>query len=102
MKPLRPWNEVVTDWVQELSERLGRPCDRILAQGLSAHDFSPCHSVEIRQPSGMTIRFGYAFAVIRPALKQAVVFTEHDGYVEFDLSEDTVVAEISERIYRQE
>ena len=101
MKPLRPTKDVLADWAQELSERLERPCDRILAEGLSAHDFSPCDSVEIRQPSGMTIRFGYAFAMIRPALKQAVVFTEHDGYVEFDLSEDAVVAEINERIYRQ-
>ncbi len=102
MKPLRPWKDVLTDWAQELSERLGRPRDEILAQGLSADDFSPCDAVEVRQPSGMTIRFGYAFAVVRPATKEAAVFTEHDGYVEFDLFEDSVVAEISENIYRQE
>lgn len=101
MKPLRPSKAVLADWAQELSERLERPCDRILAEGLSAHDFSPCDSVEIRQPSGMTIRFMFAFAVVRPANKQAAVFTEHDGYVEFDLLEDTVVAEISENLYRQ-
>lgn len=102
MKPLRPMKEVLVDWAQELSERLERPRDRIVAEGLSAYDFSPCDAVEIRQPSGMTVRFGYAFAVIRPTMKQAAVFTEHDGYVEFDLFEDTVVAEISERLYRQE
>jgi len=30
------------------------------------------------------------------------MFTEHSGYVEFDLQEDSVVAEINETIYRQE
>lgn len=67
----------------------------------STNDFSADSSVEVRDPGGMVVRFSLAFAVIRPATKQAAVFTEHSGYVEFDLVEDSVVAEIHENAYRQ-
>lgn len=101
MRPLRPPREVLTDWSAELSVKLGRPEEEIVTRGLSAYDFSVDSSVEVRDPSGMVVRFSLAFAVIRPTEKQAAVFTEHSGYVEFDLIEDSVVAEIHENIYRQ-
>ena len=101
MRPLRPPQEVLRDWSAELSVKLGRPQDEIITRGLSAYDFSADSFVEVRDPSGMVVRFSLAFAVIRPAGKQAAVFTEHSGYVEFDLIEDGVVAEIHENIYRQ-
>jgi hypothetical protein len=101
MRPLRPPREVLRDWSTELSAKLGRPQDEIITRGLTAHDFSPDSSVEVRDPSGMVVRFSFAFAVIRPTSSQAAVFTEHSGYVEFDLIEDSVVAEIQENIYRQ-
>lgn len=102
MRPLRPPLEVLKDWSTELTVKLGRSQDEIITHGLCADDFSPACSVEVRDPSGMVVRFSFAFAVIRPAAKQAAVFTEHCGYVEFYLTEDSIVAEIHENIYRQE
>jgi hypothetical protein len=90
------------DWSGELADRLGRTRESILEKGLSAYDFSPCASVEIRQSGGMTIHFRFAFAIVRPATGEAVVFSENNGYVEFDLRQDDVVAEIVETVYRQE
>jgi hypothetical protein len=102
MKPQRTWKEVLLDWAPELSVKLGRPIDEIRSKGLTADDFSPAHSVEIRDPNGAVSRFKFAFSVVRPTAKQAAVLSEHDGYLEFDLVEDSVVADITEEIYRQE
>jgi len=101
IKPLRPWRDVLRDWAPELSQRLRRSVDQIAAEGLTAYDFSPANSVEVRQPDGSVHVFKLAFAVLRPQLRQAAVFSEHDGYVEFDLVEDAVVAEIHEDVHRQ-
>ncbi len=67
--------------------------------GTSALDFGASSSVEIRGPGGMTIRIELAFALIRPDQNITAVFSEHCGYMEFDLMEDSVVAEIHEEIY---
>ena len=66
MRPLRPPQEVLTGWSTELSVKLGRPQDEIITRGLTADDFSPGSSVEVRDPSGMVVKFSFAFAVIRP------------------------------------
>jgi hypothetical protein len=103
MKPRRSRPDVIRDWAAELSRKLGRPESQLIAEGLSADDFSFGHSVEIRRPDGSVYRsFKFAFAVFKPERKQAAVFSEHDGYVEFDLAEDAVVAEIDEDVYFQE
>jgi hypothetical protein len=99
MKPLRPTREVLIDWAPELSLKLGRPVEVILSRGLTGYDFSPAASVEIRDPAGMRTRVEFAFAVIRPGQNLAAVFSEHCGYMEFDLLPDMVVAEIREEIY---
>ncbi|WP_242108332.1 hypothetical protein [Luteimonas aquatica] len=91
--------EMIQDWAPELSARLGRPIAEIAREGLSASDFSVSRSVEIREPPGRVVRFSLAFALIRPAHSVAAVFTEHYGYLEFDLEEDSVVAEIHETLY---
>jgi hypothetical protein len=101
IKPRRPLRDVLTDWASELSQKLRRSEARILAEGLTANDFSPANSVEVRHPDGSVRAFKFAFAVMRPHRKEAAVFSEHDGYVEFDLVEDAVVAEIHEEVYRQ-
>lgn len=102
MKPRRPADDVLADWIHELSERLGRPRETLLAKGLSTYDFSPCAAVEIRESRGMTIRFSFAFALVRPATGEVAVFSEHHGCIEFDLHEDDVVAEIVETLHRKE
>jgi hypothetical protein len=99
MRQIRPWREMIVDWAPELSAKLGRPVDVILERGLGALDFGASSSVEIRDPGGMTTRIDHAFALIRPKQNLAAVFSEHCGYLEFDLKEDSVVAEIREEIY---
>src|ERR1700712_2082490 len=96
MKPLRPQKEVLRDWVPELAVKLGRPVAELLSRGLSAYDFSSSTSVEVRFPYGLTHRFTFAFAVVRESTGEAAIFSEHAGYVEFQLVEDCVVAEIEE------
>ena len=101
MKPLRPDKQVIDDWLKELSERLGRSTKEIKEHGLGATDFSAALDVEIRYATGLQIKIPLSFALIRPEKKQAVVFSEHEGYLEFDLEEDDLVAEIHEELYRQ-
>ena len=101
IRPIRAWNEVLRDWAPELSHRLKRSQKQILAAGLTADDFSPDESVEVRHPNRRTKRFSFAFALVRPGRKMAAVFSEHDGYREFDLVPDAIVASIRETIYRQ-
>jgi hypothetical protein len=101
MKPLRPAREVLSDWAPDLSRKLGRSEVEIRSKGIGGLDFVAGHSVEVRYPAGLVMKFPLAFAVLRPDVKQAAVFSEHDGYVEFELVEDAVVAEIHEDIYRQ-
>ena len=91
MKPLRPAKEVLREWAPELAKKLGRPEKEILSEGIGVTDFSPANTVEVRYPAGMTMRVPLSFAVLRPEAKEAVVFSEHDGYVEFELVEDAVV-----------
>ena len=103
MKPCRPWADVIADWSPELAAKLHRSVEQILAKGLSARDFCGGKAVEIRYPNGWVMRCGFAFAVVRPGARQAAVFSEHGGYVEFDLGEETVVVEMNEDIvYRQD
>lgn len=96
IRPFRPMREVVADWADALAERLGRPAGAILARGLGATDFSPLESVEIRFDGGMTIRIPFAFALLHPEDPCAVVFSEHSGYLEFDLPDDTAVVSVRE------
>ena len=101
MKPLRPQKEVVSDWLQELSQRLDRSVEKISSDGIGVSDFSAAVDVEVRYATGLVMKIPLSFALIRPKEKQAVVFSEHEGYIEFDLEEDDVVAEIHEELYRQ-
>ncbi|MDR2128338.1 MAG: hypothetical protein LBP52_04655 [Burkholderiaceae bacterium] len=99
MRPLRTWQDIINDWAPELSAKLGRPVHEITSRGIGATDFSPFCFVEIREPCGKVTRFSLAFALIRPEQSVAAVFSEHCGYVEFDLLEDTAVVEIHEHFY---
>ena len=98
MRPPRPAKDVLRDWLPELSARLGRSTDELERRGLSAHDFSGSQSAEVRYPHGHTHRFDFAFAVVRPDAALAAVFSEHAGYVEFELIDDTAVAEVRDEI----
>lgn len=98
MKSLRPHQAVLEEWKAELASHLGRSVEAISAEGLQCRDF--CSDVEVRTGYGMTVRFSLAFFLVRPLSAEAVVFSEHSGYAEFDLEDDMVFAQISESIYR--
>lgn len=102
MRPTKSRREMIIDWAPELSAKLGRPVDLIVSKGLGALDFGASSSVEIRYRGGMTTRIELAFALIRPKQNKVAVFSEHCGYLEFDLTEDSVVAEIREDLYTHE
>lgn len=97
---MRKRAEVLVDWIEDLAQKLDRPADEIRQRGLSAYDFSPSRSVRIEFGDGSTAEFRYAFACIRPQAARVAVFTEHCGYLEFDLVPDMAVIELFERHYR--
>ena len=72
--------EIVKEWAEELSKRLGRPAAEIRARGLSAYDFSPLEEVEVKFPDGSNAHFMFAFFVVSETRKAVAVFTEHCGY----------------------
>lgn len=72
--------EIVEEWAEVLSERLGREAAQIRANGLSAGDFSGDEEVEIEFIDGSRACFKYAFFVVDAARKHVAVFTEHCGY----------------------
>jgi hypothetical protein len=98
MKRVRPMREMIEDWAPELAARLGRSEQVVRERGLGAVDFSPRRSVEIRH-GDFTVRVRFAFALIRPEQAVVAVFSEHWGYAEYGLLEETVVAQIDEDIY---
>ncbi len=102
MPATRPMQDVLSDWAEEVAAKIGRPKDQILAKGLGATDFSPLRSIEIRYPNGMIIQIPFAFVVLRRNEGLAAVFSEHSGYMEFVLPEETAVIEINQSFYRQE
>lgn len=84
-----------------MSHKLGRSESDIREDGLGGADFLPNCSVEVRYPFGVVHRFSRAFAVIRPSKGEAAVFSENAGYAEYALVDDCVLAEITEKLYRQ-
>ena len=101
MRKNRSIREVLTDWAPDLAKRLGRPEQELLARGLSVHDFSSGGgmSVEIRSPTGAVFRIPDAFVLVRQDEALAAVFSEHDGYTEWDLYPEIVITEVVERFY---
>lgn len=102
MSPSRPMKEVLHDWSEEVAVKVGRSADDIRERGIGATDFSPMNSVEIRYPSGLVVQVPFAFAVLRREQGLAAVFSEHAGYMEFVLPEETIVSKITRSCYHQE
>ncbi|SRR6266481_3934399 len=99
---MRLWKELVTDWADELSERLGRSKEELLTRGLVATDFPPTHCVEIRFADGSFAKFKFAFAIVSEKKNHVVIFTDHNGYFEFPLAPEMEVVQINEDYYRNE
>lgn len=91
---MRACRDVLADWAEPLSAKLGRPVDQIRREGLSAADFSPDANVRIAFGEGSFAEFRLAFACLRPTGDAVAVFTEHCGYLEFALGEDMEVEDI--------
>lgn len=98
MKNVRRPKDLLTDWATELSLRLGRSEESIVEKGISLADLG-VDTVEVRTAGGATYRFPNAFSLVRPTSAVAAVFSEHDGYIEFEMTVDDVVVEIRESFY---
>jgi hypothetical protein len=94
--------DVVAEWTDELTERLGRPKETLLGNGLRANDFSPDRSVEIRFADGSHAKFQSAFALISEKRGRVAVFTQQCGYLEFQLAPGMEVVQTLEEHYRHE
>lgn len=75
--------QIVNDWANELSIKLGRSPEEIRDRGLGAGDFKVGSVVNIKFPDGSTANFRYAFFVANESRNSVAVFTEHCGYFEF-------------------
>jgi len=99
---MRKQREVLADWANDLSTRLGRSAEEIRGKGLSAYDFSPSQRVRLNFGDGSFAEFRYAFACIRRESAQVAIFTEHCGYLEFSLAPEMEVIETQDTFYRHE
>lgn len=90
---MRSRSEVISDWANELSEKLGRPAEEIRNRGLSVYDFQTSHRVRINFEDESFAEFRYAFCLRKDKDRVLAVFTEHCGYLEFPLN---AVAEVIE------
>ncbi|ELI5391752.1 hypothetical protein RRJ89_004358 [Vibrio parahaemolyticus] len=71
--------ELVVNWAQILSEKLGRSAYELSLNGLTCADFPP-DSIEIIFEDDSYCKFNYAFAVINEPRQEVAIFTEHCGY----------------------
>ncbi len=92
----------LAEWAEELALHLGRPADVILSDGLYASDFSVGSSVELHFPDGSEARFLHAFHIVSPAKTKVCVFTEHCGYITFDLQPDLAITRHQKTVYMHE
>lgn len=78
--------EIIENWKEKLSEKLGRSADVLFEKGLSASDFKSGSKVILSNPGELECTFYHAFSVVNPELGKVAVFTEHAGYHEFYLN----------------
>lgn len=71
----------IKKWVKELSDKLSKPTDDLLSDGLMADDFGS-HNVFIEYEDGSSSHFKNAFFVEND--KEYGIFTEHCDYHEFN------------------
>ena len=80
----------VLEWADELAAYLGRSADAIRSRGLSAGDFPSGTELQVVLMDGSTVRFRYAFHLIRESEQALAVFSEHCGYHVFPLHDAKV------------
>jgi hypothetical protein len=90
---------VLLEWAPDLAKRLSRSEAEIRAKGLTADDFSPSHSVDLKFPDGSHARFLFAFAVASAERHAVAVFTEHYGSFIFRSLPEMSDIEVHEDVY---
>lgn len=86
--------QLIFDWVNELSAKLEHSPEEILKRGLGAGDFKINSEVKLKFPDGSTASFLHAFFVASEQRQTVAVFTEHCGYFEFS-SYDLEISEVT-------
>jgi hypothetical protein len=72
--------QILVQWADELSTKLGRSKEQILQRGLSVPDFPSNEELNLAFPDGSSAHFRFAFYVSDAQRRQIAVFTEHCGY----------------------
>ncbi len=94
--------QLLTEWVEELSQHVGRSVEEILRKGLGADDFPTNESLHIKLMDGSFVQFQYAFYVVNAEKFAIAVFTEHCGYHVFPFHEAEISRIKREVLYVQE
>jgi hypothetical protein len=89
----------VVEWADELAPLLGRSAESIRSHGLHAGDFRDTGWLVLELMDGSTLRFRYAFHVIRESEQALAVFSEHCGYHVFPLPEAKVTRQHETQLY---
>lgn len=71
---------LIARYAEQISEKLHRPLEEIVAEGLFCGDFST--QVEVKFSDGSHALFRYAFFVVDQKSKTCAIFSEHCGYIE--------------------
>lgn len=112
-RPVLLVNPLLKRWASAVAQRLGRPEESIVQNGLLANDF-PSTGVRIMFEDGSDLRFERAFYLsdvahrnVDQAISRVAVFTEHVGHHEFwigpqDQVEVVEPAQLASRNKRQD
>lgn len=73
-------SQLVAEFADELSARLGRSAEELRQHGLRAGDFPLDGIVEVTFEDGSFMSLHYAFALVNQAQRVVGVFSEHCGY----------------------
>ncbi|TVZ40414.1 hypothetical protein P886_4844 [Alteromonadaceae bacterium 2753L.S.0a.02] len=93
---------LVETWIEELSDKLGKPPEVIRNKGLSASDFHYGSKVILSNPGELECTFHHAFSVLNIEAGKVAVFTEHTGYHEFQLTGMKVSDVVTEEYWDEE
>lgn len=82
---------LLVKWKSALSKELGRSEDEIVKFGLTAYDF-PQNRVHLEFEDGSFLVFNYTIVLKDKQYPKIIaLFSEHNGYHEFDFSEDDIL-----------
>jgi hypothetical protein len=90
-------DQILEEWVEEVSSHVGRSVEELRTKGLGASDFPAGRELRVALMDGSFVQFRYAFAVASDAKRAIAVFTEHCGYHVFP-NHEAVISEVRNHV----